>query len=258
MDILLAVFIFLVTAATGYLGVRVTLHPAETDREKAGYKIAFAVLTFIAAGLIAWQTAMNRTEQEKLNTQLNKIQKNTETPPQVTVNPEIKILPSEAKSHTHLSFINPASPLIRSTTGPLPLRDGDNTVNIAFQNVGNSLVQNCKMMQFVSKYPYPVDETKIFRDFLASKDKASQPCADMVPTNSGQSATALQTFHVTLGKNDVSEIESVPPKAQICALARTIWTDESGRYQTDACKCFRGDNTQFVDCFVHNNEVRLK
>src|SRR5271154_6224164 len=86
MDIVLAVAIFIVTSATAYLGVRVTLHPAETAGAKRNYKIAFAALTVTAAGLITWQSILNRDEQGKLHSQLDHIQHNTETPPQVTVN----------------------------------------------------------------------------------------------------------------------------------------------------------------------------
>jgi hypothetical protein len=78
MDIVLAVALFLVTSATAYLGVRVTLHPAGTPEAKRNYKIAFGSLTFVAAVLIAWQSTLNRIEQGRLHAQLNKIEKNTE------------------------------------------------------------------------------------------------------------------------------------------------------------------------------------
>lgn len=86
MDIALAVALFLVTSGTAYLGVHVTLHPAETSRAKSGYKITFAVLTLMAAGLITWQSILNRGEQGRLHAQLNSIQHNTEQPPTVQVN----------------------------------------------------------------------------------------------------------------------------------------------------------------------------
>ena len=84
-EILLAVFSALFTLATAYLGVHVTIHPAETDKHKLFYKIAFWACGVIACTFIGIQSYRGVKTQSALQIQLNKIQKNTETPPPTPV-----------------------------------------------------------------------------------------------------------------------------------------------------------------------------
>jgi hypothetical protein len=111
MDIVLAVVIFLLTAAMAYLGVHVTLHPevVETAAGKKKYKRLFAVLTAGSAIFIAIQGYSNRENENELRSQLTEIQRNTKTPPSVTVNvPPAQIV---------LTPINPAAtPSLAPTT----------------------------------------------------------------------------------------------------------------------------------------------
>jgi hypothetical protein len=124
MDIFLAVLLFLVTSGTAYLGVHVTLHPAETANAKRNYKIVFASLTLVAVALIAWQSILNRTEQGILHTQLNRIQHNTEQPPTVQVNvPPPTIVPTTSQNVT-------TKPESRPSHSSSVSQKGDGNVNV--------------------------------------------------------------------------------------------------------------------------------
>jgi hypothetical protein len=85
MDIVLAICIFVLTAATAYLGVHVSLHPPQTDSQKKHYKVGFGGLTLLAAIAIGYQTYLGRVATDHLQTQLDTIQRNTQQPPVVNV-----------------------------------------------------------------------------------------------------------------------------------------------------------------------------
>jgi hypothetical protein len=106
MDIFLAISIFVATSALGFLGLRVTLHPAYTENAKLRYKFAFGILTGIACALILWQTILARHEQGLLHAQLDKIQKNTEQPPTVNVVPQITIPNTKQRAYLGLESVS--------------------------------------------------------------------------------------------------------------------------------------------------------
>jgi hypothetical protein len=84
-SIVLAVGTSALMLLTAYLGVHVTLHPAETDRSRRIYKWSFGVCGVVACILIGVQTYYGNQTQVALETKLDKIQRNTETPPKVEV-----------------------------------------------------------------------------------------------------------------------------------------------------------------------------
>src|SRR4051812_36349816 len=92
-DIVLAVLLGLLTLITAYLGVHVTLHPAESHHEKLAYKIGFSACGVTACVLIGVQTYRNNAAQQQLQSEITHIQndtgrieRNTEQPPRVQVN----------------------------------------------------------------------------------------------------------------------------------------------------------------------------
>lgn len=91
-DIAIAVSLCVLTLITAYLGVHVTLHPAESAREKRRYKIGFCVCGILACALIGIQTYRNDATQQELHSEITHIQKdttrierNTQQPPSVQV-----------------------------------------------------------------------------------------------------------------------------------------------------------------------------
>lgn len=66
LDVGIAVALAVVTLMTAYLGVYVTLHPAESDRARLKYKLGFWACGVLAIGLIAWQASRNVQTQREL------------------------------------------------------------------------------------------------------------------------------------------------------------------------------------------------
>jgi hypothetical protein len=82
-DIAIAVALGLLTLLTAYLGVHVTLHPAESNKSKWAYKIAFTLCGLAICALIAVQTKRNSDTQDALRQEILQIEKNTKEPPKV-------------------------------------------------------------------------------------------------------------------------------------------------------------------------------
>lgn len=70
---------------TAYLGVHVTLHPAESDTAAQRYKMGFAGCAIVACCLIGLQAYRSNRTQAGLLRQLAKIEHNTSEPPKVQI-----------------------------------------------------------------------------------------------------------------------------------------------------------------------------
>ncbi len=85
-DIAIASALAFIMLGTGYLGIRVTIYPVQSDRSRMQHKITFWGLGVLAVILIAVQTIRNAKTQADLHDRLAQIEKNTKTPPTVNVN----------------------------------------------------------------------------------------------------------------------------------------------------------------------------
>lgn len=63
LDIAISVALAIVTSAMAYLGVRVTLHPAQSPRETRRYKIGFSTCALLGISLVIWQGIRNGRSQ---------------------------------------------------------------------------------------------------------------------------------------------------------------------------------------------------
>lgn len=86
MEIGIALAIAVLASALAFMGMYVTLHPPDTDSAKRNWKIGFGLVALLACAVTVWQTKRNSATQDALQKQLDRIRKNTENPPQVTVN----------------------------------------------------------------------------------------------------------------------------------------------------------------------------
>jgi hypothetical protein len=97
LDITLAIVQGALMLLTAYLGVHVTLHPAESDISTRRYKAGFAGCALIACCLIGVQAYRSNQGQAALRKQLNAIERNTKQAPKVEVNvppPRVILQPS--------------------------------------------------------------------------------------------------------------------------------------------------------------------
>ena len=65
LDITLSVALAIVTIAMAYLGVHVTLHPAESTRTRTAFKAGFSACAIVAVGLVIWQGTRNGMAQRQ-------------------------------------------------------------------------------------------------------------------------------------------------------------------------------------------------
>jgi hypothetical protein len=93
LDIILAVILGAVMLLTAYLGVHVTLHPAESAKATHYYKAGFAACSIVACLLIGAQAHRTTQAQSALHAQLMKIEHNTNEPPKVQVVNQIDLKP---------------------------------------------------------------------------------------------------------------------------------------------------------------------
>ena len=83
LDIIIAVCLGVVTLSTAYLGMHVTLHPAESDRARRWYKAGFIVCGCAAIVLTVWQAQRNHSGQIALQKSLDQIDENTKNAPRL-------------------------------------------------------------------------------------------------------------------------------------------------------------------------------
>jgi len=86
LDIVVAIATALITALTAYLGIHVTLHPAESPCSKKLYKAGFILSGAMGVALVGIQSYRNNVAQGALQSQLNRIEHNSQEPPSVQVN----------------------------------------------------------------------------------------------------------------------------------------------------------------------------
>lgn len=65
LDIFIGAALCVVTIGMGYAGLHVTLHPADTPRQKRLYKMAFFLLALTSVGLVVWQGIRNGGVQQR-------------------------------------------------------------------------------------------------------------------------------------------------------------------------------------------------
>lgn len=83
-DVVLPVVVGILTSALAYMGVHVTLYPPQ-GKARIMWPLGFAAVAIVGCALIAWQGIRSVRAQGDLQSQLNKIQHNTEQPPTVNV-----------------------------------------------------------------------------------------------------------------------------------------------------------------------------
>jgi hypothetical protein len=232
-DILLPVVLFLVTSVTAYLGVRVTLHPAETPKAKRLYKVAFGVLTIIATGLIVWQSVLSRAEKTQLRTQLNQIQKNTETPPTVNVSPptvsvepRITVPANKAKAyvdfhHLELNWVQKESKLIVNAYAANRVSEPAQNVNARF---------SVALMPALKGVPSRQTQEKCFADFEKQPHKTGAFRGSLAPDQ--------QIFGtITVSDFDQHFVDQLNSGAiVVMVIGRISFSDDNGIHRKDFCQ----------------------
>lgn len=258
MDIILAVALFFVTSGTAYLGVRVTLHPAETPSAKRSYKLGFLVLTLCAAGLIVSQSLLNRIEQGKLHAQLDKIQKNTEQPPKVELQIPSMQIPSPPRQRAIIAAV-------RNTEGDAILffkdpqhPDQGWLMNVWCKNIGPIVAKNvsCRFYEkaIAAEHGIPKRDVLI-KEWTAYKHSPVSrqiPGDDLSPNDARFGTTPLGTSEIPPALNS-GEL--------VIFVAGAMWYgDDAGGHKKEFCAWaqppFSFPHAVWHSCEIgHNREV---
>lgn len=257
MDIFLAIAIVFVTALIGYVGVHVTLHPAETPKAKRNYKIIFGALTLVACGLVLWQGILNRHEQNELHSQLNKIQKNTEQPPTVNVNVPPSPPPSKQRAIMTLAFTSPDDG-IKIIHDPQYPQAGW-LVNVSCKNVGTVLARRVACAEYAKRIPakggIPTNETlqEYWKEYSTTLAASQFPqFVDLDPGRNAWGSVGLQMLEVDPELNSGSKV--------IMVAVTMFYSDDAGPHKKEYCLWaqppFNPSNPTWHFCEIdHNHQV---
>jgi hypothetical protein len=239
-SIAIAVLVFITSALGGQL--------AST---KVWHKWVFWGFGFAAWVLISIQAVINEHTQSSLQTQLDKIQHNTEQPqqpPNVTFNPHINMpVPNQ---HTRVSWATPwevqPGPGSPTHVDPLwlllPFRKGETpTLNVGFKNDGEFPVLSAKSKVIIVIAPFGGRYT-IFRDNKKKLNAASSVPGGVIDPH--QHVVRYNTYRGTpLTDDDVAKLTTAHGSA-LCVLGIVSWKDSTGKYETDLAQCFTAETPQ--------------
>jgi hypothetical protein len=256
MDVFIAVLIFLLVTGMGYIGVHLSMYPADTPTKKRTYQIVFGAFTLVALPLIIWQAILTHDAQTALQTQLTGIansivdigleigspKTSTSEPPPVATKPNV------ARSHIHVTAVDFTSAdsgdVIRS--------------RVHFQNDGDVPItdlRNCIVMAALPFSDNAKTQTKIEDNiFQVTKSAVKEDCpivpnhvpAHSISLNSDNHGTHPLTPDL-YGKVKRGEYA-------IYLVGRIEYKDSNILRHSDYCYWTKGDVNGMKLCFVHNEE----
>ncbi len=241
-NIAIAVFLALLAAlVSGLAG-----HLAAT---RAWHKWCFWGAGGVMIILIGIQTYRNETAQQSLQSQLNRIQTNTEQPPKVEVN-----VPAAPKQRAIVAFSRNAP-----TDGIQIGHDQQRGwyVNVWIKNVGATVAKKMACVQYAERIPAndgaPTKQTleehwKTFTKMPAVRRPAQ--CGDVEPGKSFWGSTFLQMLEV--------DPELTSGHKVIMVMGEILYTDDAGRHKKELCSYsqppFKPENQIWVLCEIGYNE----
>jgi hypothetical protein len=256
MDVLLAIILSLIAARLGYLGVMLTMYPAESEVAKKRYKKAFIVWPLLATGLIVWQAVLTHKAQTALQTQLSGIansiidvgteiatpRKNNNEPPLVAHTQAI------ARSH------------IRVTAVDFTSADSDDVIRarVHFENDGDVPITDLRNCITLAALPFSNDiktqttiEDNIFQMTMAAVREDCPIGPNQVPAHS-----------ISLNSDDHGTHPLTPDlygkvkrgEYAIYLVGRIEYRDSKILRHSDYCYWTKGDVNGMELCFVHNEE----
>lgn len=250
-NIVLALAIALVTGALAGLGGQL----ASTER---WHKWVFWGGAVVIWALIAAQTYRNEMAQRKLEGQLDKIQRNTETPPNVTVNvPQSTVTLPSTPQHTHVEYLDvvAANQLLGIQQPGFNVGDTPK-VPMVFRNAGAFAVRGPADGGLVTL----VATKKIQSVFRDSRNKF----LNAGPGGSLPAGSSSGLFHTFLGPKlsaeDVKEL--MLGELSLCGVGAVKWLDDTGTYETYFGECLIAEpNHQSANWHLlkeNNVEKKLK
>jgi hypothetical protein len=221
--------------------------------------IIIGVIGIVGIGLTVSGAIRNGIAQNALQSQLNKIQNNTEKPeptPVVNVAPPHVNIPSQSQ-HTHVLVLVPNT---SATGNPVfPLKEGERVeINVGFRDLGQFPVLSPRLGGILKLVPISEDG-KVWEKY-AQEVKLGPPSSNLISVNDPTIEYLSYFLDSPLSKQDVEDLTALPPKKEVCALAKVDWRDDTGHYETQYVGCLSntGDATFPWHNFGNSNkELRL-
>jgi hypothetical protein len=258
MDIAISAVLAILTILMGYLGVHVTLHPAESPSTARRYKIAFVFCAILTVCLVVWQGVRNSQTQSQLRQELVQIDQNTRTPPRVDVNvpaPQVNVqLPPAAQvqktgDRPILQILNEA-PSSRALTPGTPLG-----MNVVIHNEGPVPAKGVKDLSIIDTIAGPPSEEKEEAFFKKLAAEEQEPDFRKKPgTGLGLHSGFFSTFYTEeLTAQQINALKT--GDLLIYLVSKVDYQDLTGNhFETEACAFYWGNQpTVWHVCRTHNS-----
>ena len=220
-DIFIAVTLAVLTGLSTYLGIYVTLKPPKSNSKKVRYKRSFVTILAASVVLIFVQADRANDNAKKLSASLQSIEHNTLT-----------------SRHTYIAFSDP----LPVTNDPyFPFRVGERpTVAIQYMSAGgypatNVLSEN--KLVLIQNPTFSDEEERAFTEFTQHTGLAA---GGALPAYSQSKRYNTTTLATPLTSEQVQQLNQ--NSLHLCALARVLWSDETGQFCTTYFRCGVKDN----------------
>jgi hypothetical protein len=256
LDIVISVALGAIMLVTAYLGVHVTLHPAESPRATKFYKVGFAACALVACVLIGWQSYRSVRAQDVLQSQLSSIEKNTKEPPKVQINNTVTPAPVTINSEPRRAQITVwRYEGVEGYFPPLPGRKV--RVNAYMRNDGpvptTAHIQSAAAyQQYKTGVHTNAEENEIWGLFtggmanLQKNYKSSIPTLMFPPGNTG--------MFITIEGQELTEAQLNDfHNDKLLLYFLGIVRYDNGNHKTEFCAIFNRDFLVAHPCVTHNS-----
>jgi hypothetical protein len=246
-DVAIAVAGFLIQCGLALLGLTLT---------KGKHKAWFAALVLFGAVFTGFAVKRGIDSADKVQAQLNIIQSNTEKPqnPPI-VNVTVPPFPSKPE-HTHATFLEPME--VAGGRPIMPFTENE-VVNLSagYRNSGDYSLRNTLLGAVIKTAPIAQIDKSVFKDYEHEIKLNSQGGTVEPHTNTFD----YHTYHsAPLTKEEVDNLNAV--KSGLCVIGKVRWEDDTGKYQTNFCRCLVVEPTppgfNWHSVRENNQEVKLK
>jgi hypothetical protein len=230
----------IITIIMGYLGVHLTMHPAESQKARVRYKLGFASCAVAVVALVIWQGVRNTQSQSSLETQIRSLK--------------------DQLAHSHIHFdTNPVVSVPDPTKFKVPTTMKEifaankmAEFNVGYQNIGASITKRTGGFGEVIVTAKRPDLDQLF-SMVATQFKDGWTGDELVPQD--RRFFTVRSRILTL--DEINELDRGVIGLYLIATVR--FSDATGDYQQDFCSWLQLPARELVwhGCGIHESEIKL-
>jgi hypothetical protein len=240
LDVSLSGVLAILTLVMGYLGVHLTMHPAESPTARSCYKGGFGTCAILMVGLVVWQALRNGQNQASLQAQVTDLQQRL------------------AHSHIHfdtnpvISVGNPTKFKVPTTLKEVFIANGRAEFNVYYQNVGASNVKRTAALGNVIVTEARPDLDQAFSK-LSRQFGDGWKGDELVP----QDRRFVSPNSRNLTVDEINRLDD--GKLGLFLVAAVRFSDSTGEYQQEFCGWLQLPARELVwhGCGTHDSEIKL-